>query len=254
MDDENNRSGGMQSLRQWRDKLSQGLEGPIHQQWERFTGPNVGGNSRRRYLWPMITGVLVVLLLFSIFRQQNLPTPLKPAAVVCSSDSNHNWSGWHLTGGWKQLNGMLLNDGTNGGYNGRSTLVAPASCQPKTADYAVEATIQVVSFSDQFSGFGINVRSGPASTDPAGYSTYIDSTNGANISVVGGDSLNSASFNPARNSHVYRAEVKGNTVNFLIDGATVLSVVDNRFISTGKVGLWCANAQIEVSSFQVFKL
>jgi hypothetical protein len=253
MDDENNRSGGMQALRQWRDKLRQGLEGPINRQWPRSTGSFVQGISRRRYLWPMIAGVLVVLLLFSVFRQ-NSPVSIKPAAVICSSGNTNNWSGWHLTSGWKQLNGMLLNDGTNGGYNGRSTLVAPASCQPKTTDYAVEATIQVVSFSDNFSGFGIDVRSGPASTDAAGYSTYIDSTSGANISVVGGDVLNSASFNPAKNSHVYRAEVKGNTINFLIDGATVLSVVDNRFISTGEVGLWCANAQIEMTSFQVFKL
>lgn len=253
MDDENNKSGGLQGLRQWRDKLSQELEGPINRQWARLIGPSMREISWRRYLWPIITGVLVVLLLFSVFRQ-NSSSPLKPAVVVCSSGNTHNWNSWHLRSGWKQLNGILLNDGTNGGYNGRSTLVAPASCQPKTADYAVEATIQVVSFSDNYSGFGINVRSGSASTDAAGYSTYIDSASGANISVVGGDVLNTAPFNPARNSHVYRAEVKGNTVSFLIDGATVLSVVDNRFISTGQVGLWCANAQIEMTSFQVFKL
>lgn len=253
MGDENNRFDGMQGLRQWRDKLSQGLEGSTNRQWARSIGPYLRGISRRRYLWPMIIGVLIVLLLFSLFRQ-NVSTPLTPEAVVCSSGNTHNWGGWHLTSGWKQLNGMLLNDGTNGGYNGRSTLVAPASCQPKTTDYAVEATIQVVSFSDQYSGFGIDVRSGRTSTDAAGYSTYIDSTSGANISVVGGDVLNSATFNPAKNSHVYRAEVKGNTVSFLIDGATVLSVVDNRFISAGEVGLWCANAQIEMTSFQVFKL
>jgi hypothetical protein len=253
MDDENNRFDGKQGLRQWRDKLRQGLEEPIHRQWAQSIGPYMRGFSWRRYLWAMTTGVLVLLLLFSVFRQ-NPSVPLKPAAVVCSSSNTHNWNGWHLTSGWKQLNGMVLNDGTNGGYNGRSTLIAPASCQPKTTDYAVEATIQVVSFSDNFSGFGINVRSGRATTDPAGYSTYIDSVSGANISVVGGDALNSASFNPAKNSHVYRAEVKGNTVSFMIDGTTVLSVVDNRFISTGEVGLWCANAQIEMSSFQVFKL
>jgi hypothetical protein len=244
MDDENNRFSGiqglLQGLRQGRDKL----------------GPDDGpGPFWRRYLWQIITGVLVVLLLFTLLTrrtsQQLLP---RPAAVVCQSGSTDNWNGWHLASGWKRLNNMLLNDGTNGGYNGRSTLVAPTACQPKTTDYAVEATIQVVSLSDNYSGFGIDVRSGQSTTDPAGYSTYIDSADGANISVVGGDALNNAPFNPGKDFHVYRAEVKGNTVTFLIDGKTVLSAVDNRFISTGQVGLWCANAQIELSSFKVFKL
>src|SRR5712692_12083009 len=209
----------------------------------------------RRYLWQIITAVLAVLLLVFAYHTYSLPLP-KPANVLCQSGSTDNWSGWHLASGWKRLNGMLLNDGSNGGYNGRSTLVAPASCQPKTMDYAVEAKIQVVQFSDQYSGFGINVRGVPSSPNEPGYSTYIDSGNssGANISVVGGDVLKSAPFNPSTDFHVYRAEVKGNTITFLIDGAAVLSLVDNRYISAGEVGLWCANAQIELSSFKVVKL
>lgn len=257
MDDENNRFGGvqglLQGLRQGRDKLGQRLDGPINRRWARSNGPDEP--FWRRYLWQIITAVLVVILLFTLLTRhvsQNLFP--RPAAVVCQSGSTDNWNGWHLASGWKRLNNVLLNDGTNGGYNGRSTLVAPTSCQPKTTDYAVEATIQVVSFSDNYSGFGINVRSGPSTTDPAGYSTYVDSADGANIAVVGGDALNNASFNPGTTFHVYRAEVKGNTITFLIDGKNVLSAVDNRFISTGQVGLWCANAQIELNSFKVFKL
>jgi hypothetical protein len=207
----------------------------------------------QRYLWQIIIAVLAALLLFSLLTQH---LPPKAAAVVCQSSSTDNWSGWSLASGWKRLGGMLLNDGSNGGYNGRPTLVAPRSCQPKTMDYAVEAKIQVVQFSDQYSGFGINVRGVPSSPNEPGYSTYIDSgnANGANISVVGGDVLKSAPFNPSTDFHVYRAEVKGNTITFLIDGAAVLSVVDNRYISAGEVGLWCANAQIELSSFKVVKL
>src|SRR5712692_5915614 len=190
----------------------------------------------RRYLWQIITAVLAVLLLVFAYHTYSLPLP-KPANVLCQSGSTDNWSGWSLRSGWKRLGGMLLNDGSNGGYNGRPTLVAPRSCQPKTMDYAVEAKIQVVQFSDQYSGFGINVRGVPSSPNEPGYSTYIDSGNasGANISVVGGDVLKSAPFNPSTDFHVYRAEVKGNTITFLIDGAAVLSVVDNRFISAGEV-------------------
>jgi hypothetical protein len=210
----------------------------------------------RRYYWQIIAIVLAVLLLFSLLRQHLPSLPGKTEAVVCQSSSTDNWGGWHLRSGWKLLNGVLLNDGSNGGYNGRPTLVAPASCQPKTADYAVEAKIQVVQSGDNYSGFGINVRGIPSSTDEPGYSTYIDpsSTGGAEISVVGGDVIKSAPFNPGTGFHVYRAEVKGNTITFLIDGSVVLSVVDNRFISAGEVGLWCANAQIELSSFKLVKL
>ena len=209
----------------------------------------------RRHLWQIIAAAFVVLLLIFAYNTFSLPHP-KSEVVVCQSSSTDSWKGWSLKSGWKQLNNMLLNDGTNGGYNGRPTLVAPRSCQPKTMDYAVEAKIQVVQFSDQYSGFGINVRGVPSSPNEPGYSTYIDSGNasGANISVVGGDVLKSAPFNPSTDFHVYRAEVKGNTITFLIDGAAVLSVVDNRFISAGEVGLWCANAQIELSSFKVVKL
>ena len=209
----------------------------------------------RRYFWHISIAVLAALLL--IFASTTCSSPLPKAEdVLCQSGSNDNWSGWHLVSGWKRLGSMLLNDGTNGGYNGKSTLVAPVSCQPKTMDYAVEAKIQVVTFSDNYSGFGINVREVPSSTHEPGYSTYIDSAseNGANISAVGGDVLKSASFHPGTDFHIYRAEVKGNTITFLIDGTSVLSVVDNRYISTGEVGLWCANAQIEMSNFKVIKL
>jgi hypothetical protein len=214
----------------------------------------------RRYFWQIITAVFAVLLLLFAYKNFSLPLP-KAENVVCQSGGTGNWKGWHFGSGWKQLGGMLLNDGSNGGFNGKPTLVAPASCQPKTLDYAVEANIQVVAFNCCYSGFGINVRGVPSSSHEPGYSTFIDapddneaSDSGANISVVGGDVLKNATFSPGSNFHVYRAEVKGNTITFLIDGAAVLSVVDNRFISAGEVGLWCANAQIELSSFKVVTL
>ena len=231
MDDENNKFGGKER----KDYLR---PGPF---W-------------RRHLWQIIAAALVVLLLIFAYNTFSLPHPTKPEVVVCQSSSTDSWKGWSLKSGWKQLNNMLLNDGTNGGYNGRPTLVAPASCQPKTMDYAVEARIQVVNFGDNYSGFGINVRGIPSSTDQTGYSIYIDATSGAEIAVVQGDVLKNAPFNPGTNFHVYRAEVKGNTITFLIDGTAVASVVDNRFISAGEVGLWCANAQIEMSSFKIVAL
>ena len=209
----------------------------------------------RRYPWRIITIMLAVLLLVVAYTTCSHPLS-KTEDVVCQSSSTDNWSGWSLRSGWKQLSGLLLNDGSNGDYNGRSTLLAPASCQPKTMDYAVEAKIQVVTSSGDYSGFGINVREVPSSPHEPGYSTYIDaaSESSARISVVGGDVLKSAPFSPGTGFHVYRAEVKGNTITFLIDGTVVLSVVDNRYLSAGEVGLWCANTQIELSSFKVVRL
>ena len=211
----------------------------------------------QRYHWQIIIIVLAAFLLFFLLRPQlpSLPNNNNTTeAVVCQSSSTDNWRGWPFKSGWKVLNGMVLNDGTNGGYNGKSTLVAPAPCQPKTMDYAVEAKIQVVQSSGNYSGFGINVRGIPSASNEQGYSTFIDTTSGAGISVIGGDPLKTASFNPGTGFHVYRAEVKANTITFLIDGSVVLSVVDNKYISIGQVGLWCANTQLEMSSFKVVKL
>src|SRR5258708_38653446 len=159
----------------------------------------------RRYLLQIITAVLAVLLLVFAYHTYSLPLP-KPANVLCQSGGTDNWSGWHLTSGWKRLNGMLLNDGSNGGYNGRSTLVAPASCQPKTMDYAVEANIQVVQFTSNYSGFGINMREIQSSSNEQAYSAYIDPTSagGGGVFVVRGDVLKKASFNPRTKFHVYR--------------------------------------------------
>lgn len=211
----------------------------------------------QRYRRQLIIAALAILLLIFAYHtfSPSLPKPVTEN-VLCQSGSNDNWRGWHLTNGWKQLNTLLLNDGTNGGYNGKPTLVAPASCQPKTRNYAVEANIQVINSSgNNYAGFGFNVRGYPSSSTETGYSAYIDSSSGANISVVGGDTpLNSASFNPGTAFHIYRTEVQDNTIRFLIDGKPVLNVVDNHFISPGEVGLWCANTQIEMSSFKVVKL
>lgn len=211
----------------------------------------------RRYRKQLIIAALAILLLVFAYHTFSPSLPKSVTEdVLCQSGSNDNWRGWHLTNGWKQLNNLLLNDGTNGGYNGGPTLVAPANCQPKTRNYAVEANIQMVNTSgNSYAGFGLNMRGYPPPSTETGYSAYIDSSNGANISIVGGDTpLNSASFNPGTTSHTYRAAVQDNTIKFLIDGKPILNVVDNRFISAGKVGVWCANTQIEMSSFKVVKL
>src|SRR5260370_4599273 len=85
----------------------------------------------RRYLWQIITAVLAVLLLVFAYHTYSLPLP-KQSNVLCQSSGTDNCSGWHLTSCWKRINGLLLNNSSNCGYNGKSTLIAPADSQPKT--------------------------------------------------------------------------------------------------------------------------
>src|SRR5258708_37326549 len=110
-------------------------------------------------------------------------------------------------------------------------------------DYAVEANIQVVQFTGNYSGFGINMREIQSSSNEQAYSAYIDPTSagGAGISVVGGDLLKNASFNPGTNFHGYPPEVRGNTITFFIDGAGILTAVENKSNSTGAVVLCASN-------------
>src|SRR5260370_24921460 len=93
----------------------------------------------RRYHWQIIIIVLAVFLLFFLLRPQLPSLPGKTEAVVCQSSSTDSWRGWHLRSGWKQLNGVLLNDGSNGSHNGRPTLGPPAPRPPKTAQHVADA-------------------------------------------------------------------------------------------------------------------
>lgn len=61
-------------------------------------------------------------------------------------------------------------------------------------------------------------------------------------------------FDPGSNWHVYRVEVKGNTVQFYIDENAMASAQDNKYLVAGDVGLWCNQYKIEVRSFTVIAL
>src|SRR5260370_42072813 len=104
MDDGNNKFGGKES----KDYLR---PGPF---W-------------RRHLWQIIAAAFVVLLLIFAYNTFSLPHP-KPVVVVCQSSSTDSWKGWSLKSGWKQLNNMLLNHGTNIGNKRKLNLHSTASC------------------------------------------------------------------------------------------------------------------------------
>jgi hypothetical protein len=189
--------------------------------------------------------------------------------VLYRADWSKGLDGWSGVGGWKTLRSQLLNDGSNEYANVWTK--APYQLGD-TADYAVEADIQVVSVADpQFDGFGIVVRnSGGASasasaSSQAGYKAGIDGQTGyvggpleaARITrpgPYGPKPIAKAKFDPGKEWHLYRVEADGNTIRFLIDGAVIAKGVDNTYLSGGQVGLWSKGVQLNVRSFKITKL
>src|SRR5215218_3417339 len=70
----------------------------------------------------------------------------------------------------------------------------------------------------------------------------------------GNTTLDVRPFRPRTDWHLYRVEVRGNTLRVLIDGAFALSATDNTHLSRRKVGLWSNRSQISVRSFDVTAL
>jgi hypothetical protein len=166
------------------------------------------------------------------------------------------------TGGssdWKTLNGALLSDGTNSNAEGGSpTIIAP--CQlGNTANYAVEAQIQVVSHGYN-ACFGMDVRGTTTSNGWQGYIAGMYFACGAPSSMLtlateqSPPWLTDISYDPGTKVHSYRVEVNNNTIKFLIDGQQFLTLTDNQYLSGGQVGLWSYQCQLSVSSFKIAAL
>ncbi len=242
----------------------------------------------RRHLAVIIAGISVVLMIIFasttfmlLMRPNSLTATIKPTSTPFVStpgatsvpDSTPtsgpattglpcvvNLSTWtNGSADWKILNGMLLNDGTNGNWDvSGPTIVAP--CQlGNTANYAVETRIQVTS-SVERACFGITVRGSSTGKYMAGVGSCFRASAPVDTAYLAGpgysnDSNSShASFDPSTSMHTYRVEVNGNVIKFLIDGGLVVSLTDNRYLTGTQVGLWSKNVQLQVTSFKVIAL
>jgi len=190
------------------------------------------------------------------------PTPTSPptiGTILCQADSSVGWNGWAGSPDWKVLNGMLLDDGTNSnGEGGQPTIVAP--CQLRgVANYAVEVRMQVVSHGYN-ACFGINARGTTPSNGWQGYIGVIYFGCGppepslAIDADSSGNDLTRIPFDAGTNIHTYRIEVKDNNIRFLVDGAQIVAVTDNKYLTGEQVGLWSYESQLEVNSFEVIAL
>lgn len=193
------------------------------------------------------------------------PTPVPTATpspkVLYQADWSAGTGGWATSPSWKTVGGMLVNDGTD-----RTVGLLTAPFQPGNAtDYAVEAEIQFVRTTatggfDSDASFGLATRLGKQAGYRAG---YIDSgTFGPYAGVwpatatelrLNG-SIARGNFAPKAGWHVYRLEVRANTIRFLVDNAVIIDAQDNLFLSPGQVGIWCDRMQINIRSFKVLAL
>jgi hypothetical protein len=192
----------------------------------------------------------------------NTTPPLAVISEVPAGTYRADWStgmnGWVTSSDWKVVQGMLVNDG--GGSSQDLTAMAP-DIFGSVKDFLVEAEIQLVRYNFTFAeSFGLIVRS---SNEGGGYGVghcagdcgeSINERVGTVIAIDGSGFIKNAPFDPGTIWHTYRAEVRGNEIRLIIDGTLMVKTVDNRFLESGRIGLWCDHAQINVKNFVVAPL
>lgn len=187
------------------------------------------------------------------------PSPSLTPSPTPSSTSSHekllyqaDWSrglnGWNGQKDWYVTNGVLRSDGSDSSGATEPTIVAPYYVTG-TADYAVETQIQIVRGSPCMF---ISLR---ASSDTNGWKGYKGGVCDGVARIQMNDTiLASTPFDPGNIMHTYRVEVKGTTINFIIDGGLAVTTNDNSVSSGGQVGLKALGVQVDVTEFKVFAL
>jgi hypothetical protein len=177
----------------------------------------------------------------------------RPGDVLYKADWSDGMNGWAGTPDWKHIPDMLISDGSV--WIG---MITPPY-QPETQDYAIEAQIQLLNpvCGNTYQGFGLIAR---AEDEQRAIIGGINCHEAAIASVNFGSSTSPFStiafqpFDPGKEWHTYRLEVKGNTIRLLVDGALLLEEVDNAIFTNDKVGLFSGSAQINVRNFKVIQL
>jgi len=189
------------------------------------------------------------------------PTPIATAAsapapgtVLYQADWSSGLAGWPANFGWKWVEGMLVNDGSN--HDERKWIAAPYKPGDSTInDYAVEAEMQLVRGREYgCPSFGIVVRQAYQVGACVPWAYIRNSPSTAMVRVIGQDPLEKTDLRLDTDWHAYRIEVRGNSIQLLIDGAVVLETIDNQYLTGGQVGLLSNSVQVNVRSFKVIAL
>ena len=149
---------------------------------------------------------------------------------------------------------MLVNDGSES--DGNKWAAAPFELQ--TADYAVEAEIQLVRWEcneyQDAATFGLVAREGYRAGYAGRFSSRRCGDKRLGLWTIDWKEIKRQLFPEDTNFHIYRLEVKGNTIKFFVDGEMQADAIDNRYLVPGRVGVWSRKAQINIRSFKVIAL
>lgn len=173
--------------------------------------------------------------------------------ILYQADASGGFEEWSHAGGWVTVSGTLVNDGSNENYNFTAApFTAPGS------DYAVEAEIQ---WARGGRTFGIVARGGNEEGYAAGFSPRCSGYGAATylwtVSRDGDERCESIAYLEGAvdtNWHTLRLEVQGNAIRVFLDGAKVIETTDNRFLTSGVVGVWSNGAQVNIRRFTVISL
>lgn len=185
--------------------------------------------------------------------QTTKPTVASAPAVLYQADWSTGLDGWVGSSDWKVQNGMLISDGTNqpSGAAG-PTILAPYQVAP-SGNFAIELRVQFA-------------QRGPGS-DPLLFhgSTTANGWQGYKLTACGScgdllltsddfnDVLGRTPFIRGTDWHTYRVEVRGPAMTVIVDGKTLFTATDSRFLSGGQVGIK-SSTQLTVSSFKITSL
>jgi hypothetical protein len=190
-----------------------------------------------------------VTRLDELFKVAGTPAPVATTPsgpLLYQTDFSQGASGWTGDRSWKPVGGMLVTAPVS---FTRGVTYAPY--RAPTADYAVEAEIQVLP-SSEGEYVGVVARSeGGIDRNYAGASWR----GRAIVGPVGmyNSAIDGNGFDAGTDWHTYRLEAKANRLTLSIDGIQLVSVMDNAFTKGQEVGL-AASAGANVRAFRVYGL
>ncbi|MDQ2830362.1 MAG: hypothetical protein M3Y74_15115 [Chloroflexota bacterium] len=182
----------------------------------------------------------------SVQPQPVQPTHPAPGTILYQADTSGGFDKWSGSSAWKHVNGMLVNDGSQ-----KDTIIAPYH-PGHIANYAVVAEVQMPGQCND--DIGILARF----ISSQGYWGGIHCLDFAAIWAGNfpwdDNRLINQNYALDQDWHTFRLEVQGNTVKFLIDGATLAQTTDNRYLDGRGVGVFSLGTQIDIRSFKVIAL
>jgi hypothetical protein len=188
-------------------------------------------------------------------------TVVPAGTILYQANWSHGLGGWQAAKGWQVAGGQLLVNSIP-----ETTIMAPY--RPAAPNYAVEVRIQLVRVLKQSANFYYIFANGAPNQDgfdagavgltasanglPDSYAGY---TQAAPDSLDGSKGFNSSDFVPGFGWRTFRAEVKGDQLNFYVDGVRISSTYSTKpAISTGPLGLDTQGLALRVSSFIITAL